>query len=160
MLVVRPPHRQLRAGDGFRSPSLEPAEHLGLNRRHQRWWKALEARRLNRRRQTWDEGGTALGVIATIPCVQVVHALAQTRLGFIVIDMEHGAIDAAAAHGTGPFCKRASDQSPEGRTFDCIVGLRSSHRQEIVPSSTPRNDSLRSRSATAFGIVPGSLPCR
>jgi 4-hydroxy-2-oxoheptanedioate aldolase len=57
-----------------------------------------EARRLNRLRQIWDEGRTALGVIATIPSVQVVQALAQTPLDFIVIDMEHGAIDAGAAH--------------------------------------------------------------
>jgi 4-hydroxy-2-oxoheptanedioate aldolase len=59
---------------------------------------ALEARRLNRLRQIWDEGRTALGVIATIPSVQVVQALAQTQLDFIVIDMEHGAIDVGAAH--------------------------------------------------------------
>jgi 4-hydroxy-2-oxoheptanedioate aldolase len=59
---------------------------------------APEASRLNRLRQMWDEGRTALGVIATIPSVQVVQALAQTPLDFIVIDMEHGAIDAGAAH--------------------------------------------------------------
>jgi 4-hydroxy-2-oxoheptanedioate aldolase len=58
---------------------------------------APEARRLNRLRQIWDEGRTALGVIATIPSVQVVQALAQTPLDFIVIDMEHSAIDAGAA---------------------------------------------------------------
>jgi 4-hydroxy-2-oxoheptanedioate aldolase len=59
---------------------------------------AHNARRLNRLRQIWDEGRTALGVIATIPSVQVVQALAQTPLDFIVIDMEHGPIDADAAH--------------------------------------------------------------
>jgi 2-keto-3-deoxy-L-rhamnonate aldolase RhmA len=47
---------------------------------------APEASRLNRLRQMWDEGRTALGVIATIPSVQVVQALAQTPLDFIVID--------------------------------------------------------------------------
>jgi 4-hydroxy-2-oxoheptanedioate aldolase len=59
---------------------------------------AREARRFNPLRQIWDEGRTALGVIATIPSVQVVQALAQTQPDFIVIDREHGAIDAGAAH--------------------------------------------------------------
>ena len=44
------------------------------------------------------ENRTVLGVIVTIPSVQVVQALAQTPLDFIIIDMEHGPIDFAAAH--------------------------------------------------------------
>lgn len=53
---------------------------------------------LNRLREIWAAGGTALGVIATIPSVQVVRALAQTHLDFLIIDMEHGPIDPCAAH--------------------------------------------------------------
>lgn len=54
--------------------------------------------KLNRLKEIWADGETALGVIATIPSVQVVRALAQTRLDFIIIDMEHGPVDASAAH--------------------------------------------------------------
>ena len=53
---------------------------------------------LNRIKSLWREGRTALGAIVTIPSVQVVQILAQSGLDWIIIDMEHGAIDVAAAH--------------------------------------------------------------
>ncbi len=54
--------------------------------------------RLNRLKTLWRNGGTALGAIATIPSVQTVQILAQSGLDWILIDMEHGAIDAGTAH--------------------------------------------------------------
>lgn len=53
--------------------------------------------RLNRLKSLWREGRTALGAIATIPSVQTVQIMARSGLDWILIDMEHGAIDAGAA---------------------------------------------------------------
>lgn len=53
---------------------------------------------LNRLKTLWAEGKTALGAIATIPCVQTVQIMARSGLDFIIIDMEHGAVDAGTAH--------------------------------------------------------------
>jgi 4-hydroxy-2-oxoheptanedioate aldolase len=53
---------------------------------------------LNRVKSLWREGRTALGAIATIPSVQTVQILARSGLDWILIDMEHGAIDAGTAH--------------------------------------------------------------
>ena len=53
---------------------------------------------LNRLRMLWREGRTALGVIATIPSVASVQVMARSGLDFILIDMEHGPIDAGMAH--------------------------------------------------------------
>ena len=41
----------------------------------------------------WREGRATLGPIATIPSVQMVQIMARAGLDWIVIDMEHGAID-------------------------------------------------------------------
>lgn len=54
--------------------------------------------KLNRLKALWREGRTTLGVIATIPSVQTVQVMARAELDWIVIDMEHGAIDAGTAH--------------------------------------------------------------
>lgn len=54
--------------------------------------------RLNRLRKLWSEGRCALGAIATIPSVQTVQVMARAGLDWILIDMEHGPIDLAAAH--------------------------------------------------------------
>jgi 4-hydroxy-2-oxoheptanedioate aldolase len=54
--------------------------------------------RFNRLKSVWLEGGTVLGVIATIPSVETVQLMARSGLDWIIIDMEHGAIDAGAAH--------------------------------------------------------------
>jgi 4-hydroxy-2-oxoheptanedioate aldolase len=54
--------------------------------------------RFNRLKSVWLEGGTVLGVIATIPSVETVQIMARSGLDWIIIDMEHGAIDAGAAH--------------------------------------------------------------
>jgi 4-hydroxy-2-oxoheptanedioate aldolase len=53
---------------------------------------------LNRLKTLWREGRTALGAIATIPSVQTVQVLARSGLDWILIDMEHGAVDAGTAH--------------------------------------------------------------
>lgn len=53
---------------------------------------------LNRLKTLWREGGVALGVIATIPSVETVQIMARAGLDWILIDMEHGAIDAAMCH--------------------------------------------------------------
>lgn len=53
---------------------------------------------INRLKALWREGKTTLGAIATIPSVQTVQVMARAGLDWIIIDMEHGAIDAGTAH--------------------------------------------------------------
>ena len=53
---------------------------------------------VNRLRQLWRDGRCTLGAIATIPSVQTVQLMARSGLDWILIDMEHGPIDLAAAH--------------------------------------------------------------
>src|SRR6476659_5915703 len=53
--------------------------------------------KLNRLKSLWRDGHTALGTIATIPSVQTVQIMGRASLDWILIDMEHGAIDAGAA---------------------------------------------------------------
>ena len=53
---------------------------------------------LNRLRSLWNSGKTALGAIATIPSVQTIQIMAHSGLDFVLIDMEHGPIDASSAH--------------------------------------------------------------
>ena len=53
---------------------------------------------LNRLKALWAEGKTALGVIATMPSVQTIQIMARSGLDFVIIDMEHGAVDAGTAH--------------------------------------------------------------
>ena len=52
----------------------------------------------HRLKQMWREGRCTLGAIATIPSVATVQVMAQAGLDWIIIDMEHGPIDLAAAH--------------------------------------------------------------
>jgi 4-hydroxy-2-oxoheptanedioate aldolase len=52
--------------------------------------------RLNRLKSVWREDGTALGAIATIPCVETIHVMAHSGLDWILIDLEHGAISESA----------------------------------------------------------------
>lgn len=54
--------------------------------------------KLNRLKRLWRNGGVAVGAIATIPSVQTVQIMAQSGLDWILIDMEHSAIDAQMAH--------------------------------------------------------------
>lgn len=53
---------------------------------------------LNPLKSLWREGRPTLGAIATIPSVQTVQIMARSGLDWILIDMEHGAVDAGAAH--------------------------------------------------------------
>lgn len=53
---------------------------------------------LNRLKALWAEGKTALGAIATMPSVQTIQIMARSGLDFVMIDMEHGAVDAGTAH--------------------------------------------------------------
>ena len=52
---------------------------------------------LNRLKALWREGRTALA-FATIPSVQTVQIMARSGLDWILIDMEHGAVDVGTAH--------------------------------------------------------------
>jgi 4-hydroxy-2-oxoheptanedioate aldolase len=54
--------------------------------------------KLNRLKPLWRKGVCTLGAIATIPSVQAVQVMARSGLDWIIIDMEHGPIDLAAAH--------------------------------------------------------------
>lgn len=53
---------------------------------------------VNRLKALWREGCATLGAIATIPSVQTVQIMARAGLDWIMIDMEHGAIDAEMAN--------------------------------------------------------------
>lgn len=53
---------------------------------------------LNRLKRLWREGRCTLGAIATIASVQTVQVMARSGLDWVLIDMEHGAIDAGTAH--------------------------------------------------------------
>lgn len=53
---------------------------------------------LNRLKSLWRDGRTTLGAIATIPSVQTIQIMARSGLDWILIDMEHGAVDAGTAH--------------------------------------------------------------
>ena len=52
----------------------------------------------NRLRDVWASGGVTFGAIVTSASVSVVQVMARSGLDWIIIDMEHGAIDLAAAH--------------------------------------------------------------
>ncbi len=54
--------------------------------------------RLNRIKSMLGAGEPSFGLIATIPSVQVMQVLAHSGLDWVLIDMEHGPIDLAAAH--------------------------------------------------------------
>lgn len=54
--------------------------------------------RLNRLRDLWGSGGVALGAIVTSPSITIVQAMARSGLDWIIIDLEHGAIDLKDAH--------------------------------------------------------------
>lgn len=54
--------------------------------------------RRNRIKSMLAAGEPSFGLIATIPGVQVVQVLGQCGLDWVLIDMEHGPIDLAAAH--------------------------------------------------------------
>lgn len=54
--------------------------------------------RLNQLKSLLRGGKTALGAIATIPSVQTIQIMAHSGLDFVIIDMEHGAVDAGTAH--------------------------------------------------------------
>lgn len=56
------------------------------------------AAEINRLKALWRDGKTTLGAIATIPSVQTVQVMARSGLDWIIIDMEHGAIDAGTCH--------------------------------------------------------------
>src|SRR5216684_1530536 len=58
----------------------------------------LSGGKLNRLKVQWQNGLCTLGAIATIPSVQTVQVMARSGLDWIIIDMEHGPIDLAAAH--------------------------------------------------------------
>jgi 4-hydroxy-2-oxoheptanedioate aldolase len=51
----------------------------------------------NRLKTIWRAGRATIGAIATIPSVQTIQIMARSGLDWIVIDMEHSAIDAGTA---------------------------------------------------------------
>ncbi|WP_439671283.1 2,4-dihydroxyhept-2-ene-1,7-dioic acid aldolase [Cupriavidus necator] len=56
------------------------------------------AKGINRLKSMWRNGQATLGAIATIPSVQTIQIMAHAGLDWVLIDMEHGAIDAGTAH--------------------------------------------------------------
>lgn len=52
----------------------------------------------NRLKRLWRKDKTAFGAIVATPSPQIVQWMAQAGLDWILIDLEHGAIDLAAAH--------------------------------------------------------------
>ena len=54
--------------------------------------------KLNRLREIWSRGGVTLGAIVTSPSISVVQVMARSGLDWIIIDLEHGAIDPKDAH--------------------------------------------------------------
>jgi 4-hydroxy-2-oxoheptanedioate aldolase len=72
--------------------------------KYQRFWGVImstsdeQREPLNRLRALWRKDMPALGAFCTIPSVQVVQIMAQAGLDWVLIDMEHSPIDAAAAH--------------------------------------------------------------
>ena len=52
----------------------------------------------NRLREIWSRGGVTLGAIVTSPSISVVQVMARSGLDWIIIDLEHGAIDLKDAH--------------------------------------------------------------
>jgi 4-hydroxy-2-oxoheptanedioate aldolase len=59
---------------------------------------ANSAARLNRLKDLWSVGKPTFGAIVTVPCIQVVQILARAGFDWLIIDMEHGAIDLPGAH--------------------------------------------------------------
>ena len=53
---------------------------------------------ISRLKAMWRNGQATLGAIATIPSVQTIQIMARAGLDWVLIDMEHGAIDAGTAH--------------------------------------------------------------
>jgi 4-hydroxy-2-oxoheptanedioate aldolase len=53
---------------------------------------------LNRMRALWQADLPALGILVTAPSVQVIQVLARCGFDWLLVDMEHGPIDAATAH--------------------------------------------------------------
>jgi 4-hydroxy-2-oxoheptanedioate aldolase len=53
---------------------------------------------LNRLKAALGAGEPSFGLIATIPSIQSVQALASAGVDWLIIDMEHGAIDVSVAH--------------------------------------------------------------
>ena len=53
---------------------------------------------LNRLKQAWRERRPTFGAIATIPSIQTMRIMAQ-QFDWIIVDLEHGPIDLATAHG-------------------------------------------------------------
>ena len=54
--------------------------------------------RLNRLKDVWAAGKPTFGAIVTVPSIQVVQILARAGFDWLLIDMEHGAIDLPGAH--------------------------------------------------------------
>ena len=59
---------------------------------------ADERKPLNRLRTLLREKKPAFGAIATMPSLQAVQVIANSGLDWVIVDLEHGAIDLAAAH--------------------------------------------------------------
>jgi 4-hydroxy-2-oxoheptanedioate aldolase len=53
---------------------------------------------INRMRALWQDDQPALGILVTAPSVQVIQILARCGFDWLLVDMEHGPIDAATAH--------------------------------------------------------------
>jgi 4-hydroxy-2-oxoheptanedioate aldolase len=54
--------------------------------------------KVNRLRAIWSRSGITLGAIVTSPSIPIVQVMARSGLDWIIIDLEHGAIDLKDAH--------------------------------------------------------------
>ena len=80
----------------------------------------------NRLRAMLAAGEPSFGLIATIPSIQSVQALASAGVDWLIIDMEHGPIDISSAH--------AMIVATAGTTTVPIVRLPWSHPWQAKPA--------------------------
>lgn len=110
--------------------------------------------RLNRLRDIWARGGTTLGAIVTMPSVAVVQVLARSGLDWIMIDMEHGAIDLTAAHALIAATSGSSlvplVRVPTGAEWQAKAPLDFGAMGVCFPMTTSRVDAQRAVRAVRY----------
>jgi 4-hydroxy-2-oxoheptanedioate aldolase len=79
-------------------PAEQPAEGDGPMKEFNEMQSQGHPKLLNPLRERWARGEPTFGAIVTMPSIQVVQVLANAGLDWLIIDMEHGPIDLAAAH--------------------------------------------------------------
>ena len=95
--------------------------------------KQPQTEKLNRLKKLWQEGVCPLGAIATVPSVQSVQVMGRSGLDWIIIDMEHGPIDLAAAHAMIV----ATSGTPIG-PYDMLIAAHARHIGATVVTNNER----------------------